>query len=107
MSHRHMHITSFISDTSCLRVFLDAARSLGIFQQVQPLVRDDGRVSAVAFWSKDLDDIGDELAMPEAAAKLSGILHEDVVIVSAWCGDYLPADRERERVWRVPGFKTG
>ena len=96
-----MHVTTFIADTDGLREFLEAARNLRTFEFVQPVTREkDGRVIAVVFYSKDLDGISDELEMDQVAACLSGILAEDVEIVSAWESH---SDRERDRVWKVPG----
>lgn len=98
-----MHITTFIADTGGLREFLQAARNLKFFASVLPVTREDGRVIAVAFYSKDQDGISDEVEMDAVAAQLSGILAEDIAIVSAWSGDWSEGGRERERLQRLPG----
>jgi hypothetical protein len=103
MSDRHMHITGFLHEEErVIEQFIAAARSLGFFQEVVPVrLGDAGRVRAVAFYSRDLDGISDELEMPEVAGKLSGILEFDTVIVSAW--EYPLSHRDREHVWTVRG----
>ena len=95
-----MHVTTFFWDTSGLPEFLEAARNLGFFEDVQPFTREDGHVIAVVFYSKDLDGVSNLIGMPEVAEKLSGILAEDIEIVSAW--EPFPA-RDRDRVWPVKG----
>jgi hypothetical protein len=96
MTDRHMHITSFLYDHEpVIERFIAAADSLGFFGKVIP-VRWNDRIRAVAFYSKDLDGVSDELEMPQVAEKLSDILTYDVEIVSAWeRGD---RQRERERI---------
>lgn len=107
-----MHITSFLYDQDRISAFVQAARDLpgGFFASVLPVTRDDGRTIAVAFYSKDLDNISDELDMPQVAEALSGILEHDIEIVSAWEGgdghQEWRGSRLRERVWRVPGSKS-
>jgi hypothetical protein len=103
MSDRHMHITGFLyEEERVIEQFADAARSLGFFDAVVPVrLHDAGPVRAVAFHSRDLDGISDELEMPEVARKLSGILKFDTVIVSAW--EYPLSHRDREHVWTVRG----
>lgn len=109
MSDRHCHITSFLhEDERVIGRFIAAAEATGFFREVTPLRRGE-RTWAVAFLSKDLDGISDELEMPEIAGKLAGVLADDIVIVSAWDG---PAEegtafrrsfRDREHAWFVRG----
>jgi hypothetical protein len=88
--------------------FIEAAVRLGFFTEVYPVLR-GGTVVAVAFLSKDLDGISDELSMPEVCERLSGILDEDIVIASAWQHPQREASSfarkwdERESVWLVRG----
>lgn len=98
-----MHVTSYLYDEQrVIEQFVKAAESTGFFHAVVPVqVEKDGRVRAVAFYSRDTDDISDELAMPEIAGKLSGILARDTVIASAW--DNAPYRQERQHVWLVRG----
>ena len=111
MSDRHMHITGFLRGTDGVEEFVAAARALegGFFAEVIPVQSAHGGVIAVAFYSKDLDGISDELDMPRVASRLSGILSHDIEIVSAWDAplakstSFRRGHRERERVWVVSG----
>jgi hypothetical protein len=108
VSDRHLHVTSFIYQADGLEEFLGVLRKH--FRTVTPIIRDTGQVIAVAFESKDLGDIGDELyTLPEAVEELSGILSDDIQIVSAWEGEEgePPFGHERQRVWQVKGRGTG
>jgi hypothetical protein len=115
MSDRHMHITGFLRGIDGVEQFTEAARALqGVFfAEVIPVQSANGGVIAVAFYSKDLDGISDELDMPDVAERLSGILSHDIEIVSAWDGplaeptSFCRGYRERERVWLVGGRRPG
>jgi len=98
-----MHVTGYLygQDPAAIYRFMDAAARLAFFREVFPVRRGDGAIIAVAFYSKDLDGISDELAMPEVARRLSGILDRDIEIASAWDGPH--PDREREHAWLVRG----
>jgi hypothetical protein len=97
-----MHITSRIYDTAGAERLIDAARHLGFFAEIYPIRREDGTVIAVAFLSKDLNGIDDEIEMPEIAEKLSGLVDHDIEIVSAW--DH---PRRRARLRQVDVFVPG
>jgi hypothetical protein len=103
-----MHITGLLAQVGGVDRFIEAAVRLGFFAEVYPVLR-SGTVVAVAFLSKDLDGISDELSMPEVCERLSGILDEDIVIASAWQYPRLEASSfarkydERESVWLVRG----
>lgn len=102
MSDRHMHITGFLyDDEATIERFVTSALELGFFAEVVPVRLAAGRIRAVAFYSKDFDNVSDELEMPDVAEKLSGILAYDVCIVSAW-NDPRP-ERQREHAWIVRG----
>jgi len=110
MSDRHVHITAYLyDDERAVERFIDAARALGFFREVVPIRLSQGadRIRAVAFFSKDLDGISDELEMPDVAERLSGILAYDVMIVSAWDGvpynEDPPFGHKREHAWLVKG----
>jgi hypothetical protein len=110
MSDRHMHITGFLHPhADGVDRFIETASRMDFFAEVYPVRRADGTVIAVAFLSKDLDGISDELGMPEVCEKLSGILDEDIVIASAWqhpqreASSFARKYDERESVWLVRG----
>jgi hypothetical protein len=97
-----MHITSFLAGVGGVDQFISTAASLGFFAEVMPVRSGTGRLLAVAFFSKDLDGISDELEMPEIAEKLSGILDRDICIASAW--QFPSRDGSpREHAWLVRG----
>src|SRR2546423_1073512 len=80
MSWRHMHVTSHLAGDPGLGAFLEAAHQLDGFELVSNVVW-GGRVIAVVFYSKDLDDCSDEIyLMPETAEALTGLLEHDIVI---------------------------
>jgi hypothetical protein len=111
MSDRHMHITGLLyDDERVIERFINAAAALDFFAEVVPVRLSGGRIRAVAFLSKDLDGISDELEMPDMTEKLSGILGHDVTIASAW--DHpkqheerqgTPFGHEREYAWVIRG----
>lgn len=101
MSDRHMHVTGYLYDEErVIGQFMRAAESTGFFFAVVP-VRVGGVLRAVALYSRDTDDCSDEIAMPEIAERLSGILRRDVMIASAW--DNAPYRHERQHAWLVRG----
>lgn len=104
-----MHVTGYLyDDERVVERFIGAAMATGFFAEAAP-IRLSGRIRAVAFYSKDLDGISDELEMPGVAAKLSGILADDIVIASAWdhpaeeSTTFARSYRDREHVWLVRG----
>lgn len=107
MSDRHIHITGMIyDDQGVIEQFIRAAEATNFFRFVTPVRFENGPIRAVAFYSKDLDGISDELEMEDIADKLSGILRWHVELVSAWDnpveGGRYP---DRERVWLIRGRK--
>lgn len=101
MSDRHMHITGYLYDEErVIEQFVRVAESTEFFFEVVP-IRIGDNLRAVAFYSRDTDDISDEIAMPDIAERLSGILRYDVMIVSAW--DNAPYQHERQHAWLVRG----
>ena len=104
MSDRHMHITGFLyEDEKVIERFITAAQATGFFVDVVPVRLREGKIRAVAFYSKDLAGVEDEMEMPGIAEKLSGILAGDIDIVSAWDG---PGEHEvREHAWFIRGTR--
>ena len=105
-----MHITSFLhEEEQAIELFMATAHSTGFFADVVPVRLREGKIRAVAFYSKDLAGVEDELEMPGIVENLSGILAHDIVIASAWDGPAAEATpfrssyRERESVWLVRG----
>lgn len=102
MSGPDIHVTGYLGteDHAAVFRFIDAAARLEVFREIIPVRRQDSRIIAITFVSSDCD----EDTTPWIAARLSGILRQDITIASAWAepGD----DRQYAQVIRGGARET-
>jgi len=98
-----MHITSFLGGENqhLVQRVLDYIRMdhRCMFELVQPVYQND-RIVAIVMYSKDLDNVDNEMTMEYLVKGLSGWFEHGFDIVSAWELDH---EKPRRRVLRIPG----
>ena len=103
MGDQHFHVTSvLIEDRADVDRFIEVTRER--FRDVYLLPPGAEYPFALAMYDKDFDGISCALEMIDTAEALSGILANDIHIVSAWEPYGRP---ERRHVWRVAGRGGG